>query len=150
MGSSMMSLSTKWIVFAALIACLPSALGFPMEVGKSFIDEVQRNKRATVKATFKNGTEGSDYCNCECNAGCKASCDICGKPKGPPPCLTCGGGPPDPPMPMPEPPMPPPIIVEPPPPIIYEPMPEPPGPEPPGSCSACAPPPPAPTCNLCG
>merc|ERR1712029_710165 len=85
MGSPIMSLSTKWILFAALIACLPSAFGFKIEVGNSFFDEVQRNKRATVKATFKNGTGGADYCNCECAAGCKPTCPVC----TPAPCTTC-------------------------------------------------------------
>merc|ERR1719244_2536549 len=80
-----MSLSTKWFLFAALVACLPSALGIKIDVGNSFFDEVQRNKRATVKATFKNGTGGSDYCNCECAAGCKPTCPVC----TPAPCTTC-------------------------------------------------------------
>merc|ERR1719244_1450733 len=88
-----MSLSTKWFLFAALAACLPSAFGFKIEVGNSFFDEVQRNKRATVKATFKNGTGGSDYCNCECAAGCKPTCPVC----TPPPCTTCTEPPTDPP-----------------------------------------------------
>merc|ERR1719244_375072 len=148
-----MSLSTKWILFAALIACLPSAFGFKIEVGNSFFDEVQRNKRATVKATFKNGTGGSDYCNCECAAGCKPTCPVC----TPPPCTTC-----DPPT---EPPTDPPTTTTPEPttttpePTTTTPEPttttHPPTPEPvdppidPGYCSCCSTPPPIEYCPVC-
>merc|ERR1719244_2283832 len=141
-----MSLSTKWILFAALIACLPSAFGFKIEVGNSFFDEVQRNKRATVKATFKNGTGGSDYCNCECAAGCKPTCPVC----TPPPCTSCD-------IPTPAP-TPPPTTTTPEP-TTTTPEPttttEPPTPEPvdppidPGYCSCCSTPPPIEYCPVC-
>merc|ERR1719244_882121 len=141
-----MSLSTKWILFAALIACLPSAFGFKIEVGNSFFDEVQRNKRATVKATFKNGTGGSDYCNCECAAGCKPTCPVC----TPAPCTTCDIQTPAP--------TPPPTTTTPEP-TTTTPEPttttEPPTPEPvdppidPGYCSCCSTPPPIEYCPVC-
>merc|ERR1719244_222465 len=141
-----MSLSTKWFLFAALVACLPSALGFKIEVGNSFFDEVQRNKRATVKATFKNGTGGSDYCNCECAAGCNPTCPVC----TPPPCTTC-----DPPT---QPPTHAPTTTTPEP-TTTTPEPttttEPPTPEPvdppidPGYCSCCSTPPPIEYCPVC-
>merc|ERR1719244_1873242 len=139
-----MSLSTKWFLFAALIACLPSAFGFKIEVGNSFFDEVQRNKRATVKATFKNGTGGSDYCNCECAAGCKPTCPVC----TPAPCTTCD-------IPTPEPTPEPTTTTPEPTTTTPEPTtttPEPPAPEPtpgPGYCSCCDTPPPIEYCPVC-
>merc|ERR1719244_1734503 len=140
-----MSLSTKWFLFAALVACLPSALGFKIDVGNSFFDEVQRNKRATVKATFKNGTGGSDYCNCECAAGCTASCPVCDLP---PPCSTCGTDPPATPPPT-EPPTtttPEPTTTTPEPTTTTpEPTPEPDT----GYCSCCSTPPPIEYCPVC-
>merc|ERR1719244_542219 len=131
-----MSLSTKWILFAALIACLPSAFGFKIEVGNSFFDEVQRNKRATVKATFKNGTGGADYCNCEGAAGCKPTCPVC----TPPPCTTC-----EPPT---EPPTDPPTTTTPEPTTTTQPPPPPRDPGP-GYCSCCDTPPPIEYCPVC-
>merc|ERR1719244_1107618 len=143
-----MSLSTKWFLFAALVACIPSAFGFKIEVGNSFFDEVQRNKRATVKATFKNGTGGSDYCNCECAAGCKPTCPVC----TPAPCTTCDIQTPAP-TPTPEP------TTTTPEPTTTTPEPttttEPPTPEPvdppidPGYCSCCSTPPPIEYCPVC-
>merc|ERR1740131_863828 len=86
---------TKWLLFAALaIASLHTSFGIKIDVGNSFFNEVQRNKRATQKATFSKG--GQDYCQCECAAGCTPSCPVCeGKGGGyepEPPCATCGGG----------------------------------------------------------